>query len=140
MRACAANRRCSSSSAGGFICELTTDPGLHDTGLVVRIEVSVEDDEVGTLAGRERATLMLLAAGVGGACRVGVQPLFVAERLLGCEDTTRAGAAGGAVRGCAQRLVKGARVVGRRCERDAGAARSPKGSQISSSHGTLSTD
>src|SRR5262245_54717855 len=84
------------------------------------VELTLEHDEVGAFAGCERAALALLPAGVGGAGAVEAQPLRVAERLLGPEDAAAAGAPRGAVRRRPQRLVKGARIVGRRGERNTG--------------------
>ena len=60
-----------------------------------RIQVPLDHDQVGTLAGRDGPALVLLAAGIGGAGRVRVQPLLVAERLRDAEDATRSGPARG---------------------------------------------
>src|SRR6266571_7328307 len=88
---------------GRWVHALAADPRLDDARRMLGIQVPLDHDQVGALAGRDAPALVLLAAGVGGAGRVCAQPLLVAERLLGAEDAARPGPARGAVRRGAQR-------------------------------------
>ncbi len=66
---------------------LAGDPGLHHPGIedgrgTKFVEVAVDDDEVGVVAGDQLALVLFGEFGVGGALRVGVESLAARELVL----------------------------------------------------------